>query len=242
MTPDMPLLAADIIAQRLQTPQASPEFQQEKSDDTETKPLLQRMAKGAAKYADILTRPAEMMPDYQSKVDDNARHANAESPHLLPSPSKPAPSSTGSHLGWSDLAKSSFDRAKGVIHIPMKTRAPSIQHVVGPARPLDERHTGDDSEDDETPADTSRRPSFFGDFVESWREGKKERRREELKRIIRVVPVEGQNDGRAERPQLVRDTGSGGSQAVSSSSVTPLSEKESPFVAMGRRLSGYNWM
>ncbi|RMY30457.1 hypothetical protein D0866_07991 [Hortaea werneckii] len=136
VSPGVPLLAADIIAQRLETPETTPEASL-RSDSAsgrsaveEEKPTLHQLVlKGAARYAEKLTGSSKQgagpassssastprtKPQQQYSHDDPLedlhRIASPESPHLLPSPSsgKPPPI----HLGWSAQSKSSFDRIR----------------------------------------------------------------------------------------------------------------------------------
>ncbi|RMZ04026.1 hypothetical protein D0860_06543 [Hortaea werneckii] len=137
VSPGVPLLAADIVAQRLETPETTPEASLRsdsasgRSAVVEEKPTLHQLVlKGAARYAEKLTGttkqaagPASSVsastaftkPQYQYTHDEPSadlhRFASPESPHLLPSPSsasKPPPI----HLGWSTQSKTSFDRIR----------------------------------------------------------------------------------------------------------------------------------
>ncbi|KAI7235889.1 hypothetical protein KC330_g4028 [Hortaea werneckii] len=132
VVPGVPLLAADIIAQRLETPEAllRSDSASGRSAVVGEKPTLHQLVlKGAARYAEKLTGSARQgagaasssalstphtKQQYQYAHDDPTadlhRIASPESPHLLPSPSsgKPPPI----HLGWSTQSKSSFDRIR----------------------------------------------------------------------------------------------------------------------------------
>ncbi|GAB1729665.1 hypothetical protein NU195Hw_g3626t1 [Hortaea werneckii] len=144
VAPGVPLLAAEIVAQRLETPETTPEASLRsdsasgRSAAVEEKPTLHQLVlKGAARYAEKLTGTAKQTagpassvssasttfpkPQYQYTHDEPSadlhRIASPESPHLLPSPSssgKPPPI----HLGWSTQSKTSFDRI----------RSPTAQH------------------------------------------------------------------------------------------------------------------
>ncbi|KAI7567798.1 hypothetical protein KC317_g4732, partial [Hortaea werneckii] len=144
VAPGVPLLAADIVAQRLETPETTPEASLRsdsasgRSAAVEEKPTLHQLVlKGAARYAEKLTGTAKQTagpasssastafpkPQYQYTHDepsaDHHRIASPDSPHLLPSPSsggKPPPI----HLGWSTQSKTSFDR----IRSPTAQRSP----------------------------------------------------------------------------------------------------------------------
>lgn len=217
LSPGRPLLAADIIAQRLQTPASSPlnqtpptSHKAPKSDASSVEltakelrakqALLSRITKGAVKYADLLTRPAAQIPATSARKQPTRLHippasaftnaeARADSPHLLPSPKSP-----GLSLGWSAAAKHAFDAQ----HPGSPTHQPShasnnavhpaalYTHTLLPARPLDERGTGL-AEDEAAGAAGRRRGSLFGSLMDFRKEAKAEKRREEIKRTIRVV-------------------------------------------------------
>ncbi|KAI7215260.1 hypothetical protein KC333_g5540 [Hortaea werneckii] len=139
VVPGVPLLAADIIAQRLETPETTPEASL-RSDSAsgrsavvvEEKPTLHQLVlKGTARYAEKLTGSSKQAAgaaslqsastphtkqqhhDSYDQTEDLHRIASPESPHLLPSPSsgKPPPPPP-IHLGWSAQSKSSFDRMR----------------------------------------------------------------------------------------------------------------------------------
>lgn len=195
--PPMPLLPADIIAQRLRTPEGSTESSplrstasvslrantshrkgSNASSDRPRTPLFQRLAGNAVKYADLITRPSAMSEAHtHSSRPSDPSAASPHSPHLLPSPVKSHPPPV--HLGWSDSAKSNFDRSRLSAH-SAAPRTPQSTHFTNlPARPLDERRVG---------GSPVRKGSLFGGLLDGWKERKREEKREELKRIIRVVP------------------------------------------------------
>lgn len=241
-SPGVPLLAPDIVAQRLQTPEVTPEhsplFQGPRpmqhsgsapsltpspasrdedpfsSSKTKTKikdnesekeltakqALLARITKSAVKYADKLTRPTGYEPQSSSPLSNisndhsNVPEARTLSPHLLPSP----PTTTKKHahkpsLGWSTASKSAFDSLHKHKHNP--SQASYYTHTTIPARPLDERNpsgaTEDDQQQDQSFVSGARRGSInlFATLRDLRRETKAERRREEIKKSIRVVGV-----------------------------------------------------
>lgn len=146
--------------------------------------LHQRLAKGAVKYADLLTRPQETTPRRRSPADA-AQTLSSDSLHSLSSPEKSP--DTEVHLGWSDYSKTTFDNARSSlnsqIRSPTKAEAPQFTHVAAPARPLDaSRHALNELES------PRRKSSIFGGMLDTWKESRAERRREELKKIIKVVP------------------------------------------------------
>ena len=214
-TPPLPLLAADIIAQRLKTPERTPDssplrshppvsefsIPEDASIETGHKPLHRRIAKGAVKYADLLTRPAGYEPSperlqYQPITYATISQATPESPHLLPSPS----SSKTPSLGWSDMAKSSFDKARSSV---LSSRPPHpsvlVTHTVTAARPLDESKDG--LNEPESPG-LGRKGSIFGNLMDFRREAKAEKRRTDLKKMIKHVPQKEEDGGGA--PYLMR--------------------------------------
>jgi hypothetical protein len=241
-SPGVPLLAPDIVAQRLRTPEVTPEhsplFQgpwpiqhaasappatlfpairdEEPSSSSEDKDkiqekeltakqaLLARFTKGAVKYADKLTRPTGYEPSPLSSNDNNNDQqthdavARTESPHLLPSPTTTATAAHRKHakkpsLGWSSASKSAFDShhspSSSRSHQHTQPQASIYTHTTTPARPLDERGSGDVEE--EPVVSSARRGSInlFATLRDLRRETKAEKRREEIKKSIRVVGV-----------------------------------------------------
>ena len=151
------------------------------------RPLFQRVAKGAAKYAELLTRPSESP---SSRDDYFPQQPTPESPHLLPSPVQSPPAQ---HLGWSTKAKTAFDEARTSLTSPKRLigsppQTPMYTHIAAPARPLDETRIG--LQESESPR---RKASIFGGMLEGWMEGRAEKRREDLKKIITIIPGESRD-------------------------------------------------
>ena len=143
-----------------------------------------RLANAAAKYADLLTKPADLPEQSHYPAMQTATGTAPVSPHLLPSPVK------SRHLGWSDQSRQSHDASRSLVALPNclyehpeSPRTPQSTHIAAPARPSDERKVLKDAEM------PRRKGSIFGVF-DGWKESKAEKRREELKKFIRVVPNE----------------------------------------------------
>ncbi|KAM0712269.1 hypothetical protein Q7P37_011363 [Cladosporium fusiforme] len=225
-SPGVPLLAADIISQRLQPPEATPDHSpfnenptpvrhQQPSpnpkpprpkEQTAKQAIFSRITKGAVKYAEQLTRPAGHEPPQSQKHTEyepitlqtiqnlTAPVAREESPHLLPGPSPP-PKRRPTHisrpsLGWSHATKQAFDSTNG--HQRQQPFQASLYtHIVAPARPLDERGTGPD----ESEEGRGRRGSLFSTLRDFRREAKAKKRREEIKKSIKVLGVPEGNTG-----------------------------------------------
>lgn len=244
--PPLPLLAAEAIAHRLRTPDASANssplrtiapinFNDNSSNrrkgsnaspDAERRPLIQRLAGNAMKYADLVTRPSA------APEPSNPTTASAHSPHLLPSPVKSSPPPV--HLGWSDTAKTTFDRMQSPPSTPHSTHFTNL-----PARPLHERYT--DSTETTNRGRTGS-GGIFGGLLDGWKERRKEEKREELKKIIRVVPqlpparmatidIVGAPAPPAGAPGLVRQQ-----------SVGTGTEQARPVSGLARRMSALGWM
>lgn len=197
----LPLLAADIIAQRLQTPETTPDssplrsmHQYSDNGDAESVHsekaggrLHQRLIKGATRQADKVTSSGSASGRKQSGESNRLRRiASPESPHLLPSPVS-AKSPPAMHLGWSDHAKTTLDRVRSSVQSSKHQSGSSVTHVMTPAKPLDDSRAGLTE-----PESPGRKGSInlFGGLMGSWRESKAEKRREELKKMIKVVPTE----------------------------------------------------
>ncbi|KAK1823274.1 hypothetical protein LTR12_002347 [Friedmanniomyces endolithicus] len=263
-----PLLAADIIAQRLQTPNSSRDASPLRTnspwsaaiDRSETASLRSnpsitrgsgiphRLLKTAGKYTDKLTTRASDSPSRrhrEKEVQDSVdRVASPESPHLLPRPSSTKPPPATIHLGWSDHAKSAFDEARSSL-IPSTRRQPPgssgsgalITHTQTPARPLDETR---DRLAEEPPLESptgGRKGSIFGGLMEGWREGKAEKRRLELKKIIRVITPAMAAETEVERGVEERE---GEVERGPEGDREGAVEKRPSLVS--RRWSAYNWM
>ncbi|KAK6433158.1 hypothetical protein LTR95_010670, partial [Oleoguttula sp. CCFEE 5521] len=206
---------------------ASPEL-------TAKQALFSRITRGAAKYAELLTRPAGLEPPDASdsrrrsstksgrrssdkghgvkfsnpfpKLDIPAANASPramasiESPHLHSPPSAKSP--PGTYLGWTYAAKSAFDQARSPTKSSFPPSAAMYVHTITPARPLDERQNAlpQDSDDDE-PSSPVRRGSIFTGLLGGRREAKTEKRREDIKKSIRVVvtPEAAANRAQEER-------------------------------------------
>ncbi|KAI6817026.1 hypothetical protein KC340_g13840 [Hortaea werneckii] len=287
VVPGVPLLAADIIAQRLETPETTPEASL-RSDSAsgrsaavveEKATLHQLVLKGAARYAEKLTGSARQAAGAASSSsaspphtkqqsqyahddlpEDLHRIVSPESPHLLPSPSsgKPPPPPP-IHLGWSAQSKSSFDRIRSPTsqQFPKQRQrskghpgaaAQGITHVQTPARPLNARIAGLKEESSSSEAggnnggNSGTKPAgILGGLMESWRESKAEKRREDLRKMIRVVtPVAagGVGDGAAgaKGEGLLRRGSVGGANLPDDD------DGKRPVGQMQRRLSAFSWM
>ncbi|GAB7361105.1 hypothetical protein MBLNU230_g1143t1 [Neophaeotheca triangularis] len=274
-----PLLAADIMAQRLQTPETSPtqfsshdnpsasqqpSFQPNDvppapdNNNHHQEPFYQRFAKSAAKYADLLTRPAGYEPrnswerkhsfepitlatvkPSQQQQQQHIATPRASSPHLSPQrhnhstshPASPNPSTSAfspdtdpsapnsahpaSSKGpqnrskrdlWTNLARTQFQALqKDKPHVPTESTSDTSHNVLftplQSRKPRDQRPRGSVVEGG---GKHEPRPSVFEKFefltqaAEGKRESRAQKRREELKRLIRVVPEGGGGGGSGE--------------------------------------------
>ncbi|KAI6864520.1 hypothetical protein KC338_g5401 [Hortaea werneckii] len=283
VSPGVPLLAADIVAQRLETPETTPEASLRsdsasgRSAVVEEKPTLHQLVlKGAARYAEKLTGSGKQTagpasssastafpkPQQQYTHDepsaDHHRFASPDSPHLLPSPSSGGGKPPPIHLGWSSQSKTSFDR----IRSPTAQQSPkhrqrskdlpaaaqAITHIQTPARPMNERIAGLKEESSASEAgggiggNSGTKPAgILGGLMESWRESKAEKRREDLRKMIRVVTPAGVEGGG-------RDGGDRGLQELRRGCVGAgagggrQDGVQRPAGQMQRRLSAFNWM
>ncbi|RMY52267.1 hypothetical protein D0865_05882 [Hortaea werneckii] len=285
VSPGVPLLAADIIAQRLETPETTPEASLRsdsasgRSAVVEEKPTLHQLVlKGAARYAEKLTGSARQAAGAASSsasstphtkpqqqyvhddwTEDLHRIASPESPHLLPSPSSGKPPPPPIHLGWSTQSKSSFDRLRSptVQQSPKRRQrsrdhpavaAQGITHIQTPARPMNARIAGlkEESSSSAEPGGNNggntsgtKPAGILGGLMESWRESKAEKRREDLRKMIRVVtPVGagGVGDGARAKGEGVRRRSVGGANLPDVDGKRPVGQIQQ------RRLSAFNWM
>ena len=261
--PAMPLLSADIIAQRLKTPEGSAESSplrstasfnlrsnmsshrkdSNASSDRQCAPFFQRLAGNAVKYADRITSPsATSAGQTHRSTDSSSTTASPHSPHLLPSPVKCNPPPV--HLGWSDSAKTTFDRSRSSWQSAKSPQTPQSAHFTHlPARPLDESRFGlRESADSPSPG---RKASIFGGLLDGWKERKKEERREELKKIIRVVPTGPPPRMRTMDivPSSNPNPGQGLVRQGSMDTAAPKSEGPRPVSGgLARRMSAFGWM
>ena len=116
--------------------------------------------------------------------------ASPDSPHLLPSPASSKTPPAAAHLGWSDSAKKSFDKVRSSVQSPRhhqqkQQREPTVIHLQTPARALDERQMA--SSQGAESGGSKGEVRLFGGLMDSWRQVKAEKRREDLRKMIRVV-------------------------------------------------------
>ncbi|KAF2164129.1 hypothetical protein M409DRAFT_68043 [Zasmidium cellare ATCC 36951] len=180
--PGKPLLAAEVIALKLKTPESTPD----------TSPMSPIIATATASRkpssAGGVSSEKEHKTFFQrfgpaksrrrsSTLSSSTNKPSPISPHLFPSPVKPSPTTTTTtttHLGWSDTSKRTFDEARS----PTSLHSSRVTYIPTPQRP----RLGLEPE-----SHSARGTGLFGSVLEGWREGKRERRREDLKRLIRVV-------------------------------------------------------
>lgn len=234
--PGKPLLATDVIAQKLKTPASTPDTSPTQSShivaarkpssvggsEKESKKFYRRFGKGRMRSSNR---------SYMSTMSDReSSKASPTSPHLFPSPVNKTPNN---HLDWSDTAKKIFDDARS--STPPNGRR--LTHIAAPPRPLDHSKTSQTEPESPTTPTSPKRPSLFGSVLDSRRENKAQKRREDLKRLIKVVPVmevssdaeDGGNGANGERG--TRSGGRKGSSVPGGvSGMVP------------RRISGYGWM
>ncbi|KAK5172193.1 uncharacterized protein LTR77_003831 [Saxophila tyrrhenica] len=167
-------------------------------------PLFQRLAEGAARYADLLASPLEV-PEPRNYEHLTSATVAPGSPHLVSTQVHLPPAQN--HLGWSPRTKTAFDEARTSVHSsrrlfgqPQTPSIPEYTHISTPARPLDETRIG--LREPESPR--GRKNSVFGGLLDSWKDVRAEKRREELKKVIKVVPNE-----RSEAPGLKRRSTTG---------------------------------
>lgn len=207
------------------------------SSDRQRVPLFQRLADNAAKYADKITRPSNNPEgrNRQSQPSDSTT-ASQHSPHLLPSPVKSNPPPV--HLGWSDSAKTTFDRSRSSMQsAPRTPQSTHFTHL--PARPLDESRTG--LRETESPA---WKGSMFSGLLDGWKERKKEERREDLKKMIRVVPQGPPPQMRTFDivPSPPPAPGQGLMRQASMGAGMPVTGGRPVSGGLGRRMSAFGWM
>ena len=181
--PPMPFLSNHVNDQN----EEMPGYSRKKSDASSNgmRPSLHRRV---VKYAELLTKSE--LPERQDYQPITSATIAPGSPHLM---LRPAISKAQEvHLGWSEIARSTFDRLVSPGASPTKSpkrgETSLFTHIASPARPLDESKAA--LREQESPW---RKNSIFGGFLESWKESKAEKRREELKKLIRFVPPGEEN-------------------------------------------------
>ncbi|EME44096.1 hypothetical protein DOTSEDRAFT_53302 [Dothistroma septosporum NZE10] len=187
--PGKPLLAADIVALKLKTPESTPDISRpansasgarttgnDASSQGRVPMMWERVARNVAKSRRRSSNKSQTWPEAMSP---GAFARFPDSPHLFPSPVK----ATTIHLGWTESTKKNFDEVHSPTHSPSR---PHPTYIIRPPK------SADDSKKDsaEERFTTTRRPSLFGGVLDSWRENKAQKRREDLKRMIRVVDRE----------------------------------------------------
>ncbi|CAK4034109.1 Hypothetical predicted protein [Lecanosticta acicola] len=228
-TSGKPLLPAEVVAQVLKTPpESSPQspLVSHPISPTITTGSSSRgsSVKAARKHGGLLVRianRARRRSSQQQRDSSPPRTSPDSRPRLFPSPSSKSKMPLTSYLGWSDVSKRDFDEAHSAAASNHEIRP---THITAPAKPLE---TGKGEQEPESPsaATTGRRPSLFVSVLDGWRESKAQKRREDLKKMIRVVAPTDKGMGKEE--EKVTTSGSAGS--------------DSPGL-LGRRFSSYGWM
>lgn len=195
--PGKPLLTASVIAAQLKTPESTPDTSPLANVSLKIAPASTRKPSDAGSesskrrlYQRIVRagRRGSSQKDCSAERADSNTPTNASpsSPHLLPSAIK----TTAVYLGWSDTAKRNFDEAKS----PTSSTRPRLEHIVLPAKPLDDSKAGLNAEP-ESPS-IGKRVNIFGNVLDSWRENKANKKREDLKKLIKVVPADAEGPAR----------------------------------------------
>ena len=187
-----PLLTKSVIEMKLQTPLSSPQpsplsiepstpgtstsahHRKVPSDDSPVlgrKPFFQRVAMKSLRRAN-------------RKDSTEETRDRSPSPSSRPHPKRPELP----HLGWSNDKKQEFDQAVTPPGTPTITRS---KIMLLPARPMDERSYAADEPESPTTTGGGRKASMFGNVRDRFVENKAQRRREGLKKMIRVVPNVG---------------------------------------------------
>jgi hypothetical protein len=198
--PKLPLLATYVITERLKTPETTPT----NASPLRSHPPHSDTASRGSDAASIASLKSSspfrhrMFKTRRKKSVDSNNDSDATSPRMMASPLSPhlLPSRASARgapsvsLGWSDLSKYTFD----AVQSPTKAKFhPGVlyEHVAAPPRPMDERTLGLREADR-----NDRRPSIITGIMDSWKEMKAEKRREDLKIIKVVTPahLEAQED------------------------------------------------
>ncbi|QIW95424.1 hypothetical protein AMS68_000942 [Peltaster fructicola] len=191
-------------------------------------------SKKSTDISDLLTRATNKITDKLTRT--------AEQDKIQPiSPARLHQSVTGVYLGWSEESKEDFDASKPTsaklhyaagVFTPRPTVKQTYSHIVTPARPLDERGNALAEQSDDRRIAASRKGSFLGGLLDMSREKGRERRREGIKKTIRLIP-NAPAEGLKTRPLLEP-------KSASDSVVVPAVTEAPPARGIyGRRISGF---
>lgn len=184
-----PLLKTSVITQRLRTPDATPDTSPLQNNH-ERRPSSVGGSDGKAKSKFFVRFGGKSRRRFSVQSNVSSTHnVSPSSPHLLPSPVRTTVN-TNTHLGRTNDVKATFEEARSTT-TSTRHHHLHLTHIITPAKPLDgSRPALADEEEPESPTTPTspKRGKIFGNVLEVWREGKAARRREDLKRLIKVLP------------------------------------------------------
>lgn len=132
---------------------------------------------------------------------ENSAMEGRVSPKLQPvlSRASSANSDATVHLGCSDLVKGTFSKVLSIVP-PLKIHTvPTTNHTISPARRSEARTPAPGGSDG-----LAMKPSLCGAFTTSWRDSKAERKRQNLKKLIKIVHSERQEEEQTGAVQVAR--------------------------------------
>ncbi|KAK5109779.1 hypothetical protein LTR62_006511 [Meristemomyces frigidus] len=236
-----------------------------RSNDSHS-PFHRRIFNKATKYVNKFGRSLD--PDEKAPRRSEERQrpvASPLSPDLFPSPT----SSDGSkfpppiHLGWTETAKTAFDESRSPTSpifprcalpttysstTPSPTTPTPTNNILttyfNPRTSADSHKSLSPTDPPESPS--GRKNSYFATgfgLMDSWRESKAEKRRETLKRIIRVV-MPAEEEGRGEGVRVVTPAQATGEaeEGRGDALVRVGSGGVRPGLGRERRSSAFGWM
>ncbi|GIZ43648.1 hypothetical protein CKM354_000686500 [Cercospora kikuchii] len=261
--PGAPLLSRSVIEMKLKTPQTSPQtsplgdhipspssFTGQQTPNSETlddfpifnkKPFFQRVGMKSLRKA---RRRSSTATD--RSVSPSSVRPSPQSPHLYSPAHPPFPTTARKpnievpHLGWSRTSKQNFDEAVSPPGTPTNTSRAKLPLLSNPFKSLRSNSNTVEHADEDGSTSPMRKGSILGSVLERFTHDKGQKRREDLKKLIRVVP--NVSPVVPTTAAYAAENGNGNSQGRPSIGNRASTEVKRRSSLLQRRRSAYGWM
>ncbi|CAK1363836.1 unnamed protein product [Cercospora beticola] len=260
--PGAPLLSRSVIEMKLKTPQTSPQtsplgdhipspssFTGQQTPNSETlddfpifnkKPFFQRVGMKSLRKA---RRRSSTATD--RSVSPSSVRPSPQSPHLYSPAHPPFPTPKKQnieipHLGWTHTSKQNFDEAVSPPGTPTNTSRAKLPLLSNPFKSLRSNSNAVEHADEDGSTSPVRKGSIFGSVLERFTHDKGQKRREDLKKLIRVVPNVSPVVPTA--TAYAAENGNRNSQGRPSIGNRASTEVKRRSSLLQRRMSAYGWM
>ncbi|PPJ54560.1 hypothetical protein CBER1_06649 [Cercospora berteroae] len=264
--PGAPLLSRSVIEMKLKTPQTSPQTSplgdhipspssftapqnpnaSETLDDFpifNKKPFFQRVGMKSLRKA---RRRSSTATD--RSVSPSSCRPSPQSPHLHSPAHPPFPTTARKpnnievpHLGWTHTSKQTFDEAVSPPGTPTNTSRAKLPLLSNPFKSLRANSNAGENVAEDGRTSPVRRGSLFGSVLERFTHDKGQKRREDLKKLIRVVPNVSPVVPTAATAHAAENgnRNSKGRPSIGNRASTEVNRRPS---LLQRRTSAYGWM